>query len=102
MPVSSKMPVITDELVITKIYLIRAQKVMLDFDLAKLYATEAKRLKAAVRRNIERFPEDFMFQLTQGEYENLRTQIASSSWGGPRYMPYAFTESRHMRDFPAY
>ena len=72
---------------------------MLDFDLAKLYATEAKRLKEAVRRNIDRFPDDFMFQLTSDEYEILRSQIASSSlpagkagWGGIRYMPMAFTE----------
>ena len=92
MPVNTKMPIIPDELVMNKIYLIRGQKVMLDFDLAKLYATEAKRLKEAVRRNIDRFPDDFMFQLTRDEYEILRTQIASSSWGGTRYTPMAFTE----------
>lgn len=91
---SAKMFVIPDELVITKIYLIRGQKVMLDFDLARLYGTESKRLKEAVRRNTERFPEDFMFVLTEQEWAFLRTQIASlNSWGKhPKYMPYAFTE----------
>lgn len=94
MPVSNKMPVITDELVITKIYFIREQKVMLDFDLARLYGTESKRLKEAVRRNTERFPEDFMFVLTEQEWTFLRTQIASLNSRGkhPKYMPYAFTE----------
>lgn len=92
---SAKMLIIPDELVMNKIYLIRGQKVMLDFDLAKLYATEAKRLKEAVRRNIERFPSDFMFALTEKEWISLRTQIASlnSSRGQhPKYKPYAFTE----------
>jgi len=89
---TTKASIITDELIINNIYLIRGQKVMLDSDLAKLYLTEAKRLKEAVRRNIDRFPDDFMFQLTKDEYEILRTQIASSRWGGTRYMPMAFTE----------
>jgi hypothetical protein len=75
-----------------KIYFIRGERVMLDFDLATLYKIEAKRLKEAVRRNRKRFPEDFMFELTKHEYENLRTQSATSSWGGQRYTPYAFTE----------
>jgi hypothetical protein len=75
-----------------KIYEIRGQKVMLDFDLAELYGVETKRLKEAVRRNITRFPDDFMFDLEVKEWKNLRTQIASSSWGGIRYTPYAFTE----------
>ncbi|MBK6634462.1 MAG: ORF6N domain-containing protein [Chitinophagaceae bacterium] len=66
-----------EELVMNKIYLIRGQKVMLDYDLAKLYATEAKRLKEAVRRNKDRFPEDFMFILIEIEWTSLRTQIAS-------------------------
>jgi ORF6N domain len=65
---------------------------MLDFDLAELYQIETKRLKEAVRRNINRFPDDFMFELTLKEFENLRSQIASSSWGGVRYTPFAFTE----------
>ncbi|HRI25443.1 MAG TPA: ORF6N domain-containing protein [Ferruginibacter sp.] len=88
----TKIPVIPDELVITKIYLIREQKVMLDFDLSILYKVETKRLNEQVNRNIDRFPGDFMFRLTKREYENLRSQIATSRWGGTRYMPLAFTE----------
>lgn len=66
---------------------------MLDFDLAQLYGIETKRLKEAVRRNLDRFPNDFMFELNQEEFENLRSQFASSStWGGRRYLPYVFTE----------
>ena len=76
-----------------KIYEIRGQKVMLDFDLAGLYGSETKRLKEAVRRNLKRFPCDFMFELTKEEFESLRSQIASSNKrGGTRYMPFAFTE----------
>ena len=80
------------EIINNKIHLIRNQKVMLDFDLAFLYQIETKRLKEAVRRNIERFPKDFMFELTKEEFENLRSQIATSSYGGTRYMPFGFTE----------
>ena len=77
----------------SKIYEIRGQRVMLDFDLAALYQVETKRLKEAVRRNIERFEGDeFMFELTEKEYADLRSQFASSSWGGRRYLPYAFSE----------
>ena len=76
----------------TKIYTIRGVQVMLDSDLAKLYGVEVRVLNQAVKRNQERFPEDFMFQLTKEEYENLRSQIVTSSWGGRRYLPYAFTE----------
>lgn len=65
---------------------------MLDRYLAELYGTETKRLKEAVRRNIQRFPEDFMFVLKKEEWDNLRTKIASSSWGGSRYLPFVFTE----------
>ena len=79
------------ETIDNKIHVLRNQKVMFDFDLALLYEIETKRLKEAVRRNIERFPEDFMFELTKEEFENLRTQIATSSYGGTRYMPFAFT-----------
>lgn len=76
-----------------KIYEVRGQKVMLDFDLAELYGSETKRLKEAVRRNLKRFPGDFMFELTKEEFESLRSQIASSNKrGGTRYMPFAFTE----------
>ena len=76
-----------------KIYEIRGQKVMLDFDLAELYGSETKRLKEAVRRNLKRFPCDFMFELTKEEFTSLRSQIASSNKrGGMRYLPFAFTE----------
>ena len=76
-----------------KIYEIRGLRVMLDFDLAALYQVETKRLKEAVRRNIERFEGDeFMFELTEKEYADLRSQIATSSWGGRRYQPFSFTE----------
>ena len=75
------------------ILLIRGQKVMLDVDLAGLYGVETKVLVQAVKRNLERFPEDFMFQLSQEEFAILRSQIVTSSdWGGRRYRPYAFTE----------
>ncbi|RTY66293.1 ORF6N domain-containing protein [Flavobacterium sp. GSP27] len=83
---------IPDDIISSKIYLIRDQKVMLDKDLSELYAVENKQLKRQVRRNIERFPEDFMFELNQLEFDNLRSQIGTSSWGGTRYMPMAFTE----------
>ncbi|MFV8332222.1 ORF6N domain-containing protein [Flavobacterium sp. GSP14] len=83
---------IPDDIISSKIYLIRDQKVMLDKDLSELYAVENKQLKRQVRRNIERFPDDFMFELNQVEFDNLRSQIGTSSWGGTRYMPMAFTE----------
>lgn len=75
-----------------KIYEITSMRVMLDFDQAELYETETKRLKEAVRRNIDRFPPDFMFELDPKEWKILRTQFATSSWGGSRYQPFAFTE----------
>jgi len=74
------------------IYEIRGYKVMLDSDLARLYGVETKRLKEQVRRNIDRFPDDFMFVLNNEELNNLRSQIATSSWGGSRFKPMAFTE----------
>jgi len=80
------------EIINNKIFIIRNQKVMFDFDLASLYEIETKRLKEAVRRNIDRFPEDFMFELTKEEFDNLRSHFATSSYGGIRYMPFAFTE----------
>jgi len=64
----------------------------LDRDLAELYEVETKQVKRAVRRNMERFPDDFMFELTKKEFENLRRHFGASSWGGTRYMPLAFTE----------
>ena len=77
----------------TKIYEIRDQKVMLDFDLAELYEVETKVLNQTVKRNINRFPEDFMFQLTKIEWNSLRSQfVTSKGKGGTRYFPYAFTE----------
>ena len=79
-------------LIQNKIYEIRGQKVMLDFDLAQMYEVENKRLKEAVKRNLSRFPSDFMFTLTQQEFQSLRSQIATSNRGGTRYLPYAFTE----------
>jgi hypothetical protein len=80
------------ELIDRRIYLIRSQKVMLDSDLAELYQVETRALNQAVRRNLDRFPEDFMFQLSGKEYTNLKSQIVISSWGGARRAPYAFTE----------
>jgi len=90
-----------------RVYVIRGQQVMLDYDLAEIYGYEVKRLNEQVKRNINRFPEDFMFQLTKEEIseeclksqiatlngtENLKSQFATSSWGGKRKLPYAFTE----------
>ena len=75
-----------------RIFMIRGQKVILDRDLAELYEVETKQVKRAVRRNMERFPDDFMFELTKKEFENLRYHFDTSSWGGTRYMPLAFTE----------
>ena len=81
-----------EETIANKIYFIRNQKVMLDRDLAILYGIETKVLNQAVKRNMSRFPEDFMFQLTEIEFQNLKSQIVTSSWGGTRKLPYAFTE----------
>ncbi len=75
-----------------KIYQIRGMRVILDMDLAGLYQVETKALKQAVKRNMDRFPDDFMFELTADEFEDLRSQIVTSSWGGTRFMPMAFTE----------
>lgn len=74
------------------VYFIRGEKVIFDSDLANLYGVETKVLIQAMKRNIERFPSDFMFQLNNDEFENLRSQIVTSSWGGRRYPPYVFTE----------
>ena len=76
----------------SKIFEIRGQRVMLDRDLAELYQVTTGALNQAVKRNIKRFPPDFMFQLTHQEFANLKSQIVTSSWGGVRKMPYAFTE----------
>ena len=84
--------IIPEELILRKIYQIRGQKIMLDMDLAELYDVETKQLKRAVRRNIKRFPIDFMFELTKEELNNLRSQFGTSKWGGLRYPPMAFSE----------
>jgi hypothetical protein len=76
---------IPEKTIINKIYVIRGSKVMIDRDLAELYEVETKVLKRAVRRNILRFPEDFMFELSDEELLNLRCQFGTSSWGGVRY-----------------
>jgi hypothetical protein len=81
-----------DEFVLEKIYIIRDKKVMLDKDLAELYGVETKVLKQAVRRNIDRFPDDFLFELSNEEFTFLRSKFVTSSWGGVRYVPMAFTE----------
>lgn len=86
--------IVPDEVVMNKIYMVRGQKVMLDIDLAKLYGVETKVLKQAVRRNILRFPEDFMFEMSIEEFDLLRSQFVTSKEkrGGTRYMPFCFTE----------
>jgi len=83
---------VPDEIIMSKIYFIRDKKVMLDSDLAELYEVETKQLKRAVRHNRKRFPDDFMFELTETEFSNLRSQFGTSNWGGVRYAPMAFTE----------
>jgi len=86
---SSLLPV---EIIQSKIYLIRGQKVMLDRDLAELYGVLTRNLNKAVRRNLDRFPLDFGFTLTNGEFKNLMFQFGTSSWGGTRKSPMVFTE----------
>jgi len=85
--------IVPQEIIGTKIILIRGKKVMLDKDLAQLYGVTTSNLNKAVRRNIERFPEDFMFQLSKEEFENLKFHFGTSSWGGTRKLPHAFTEN---------
>ena len=89
---ANKNSVVPVERIENAIYLIRGEKVMLDADLAELYEVETKALLQAIKRNIARFPDDFMFQLSSEEFANLRSQIVTSSWGGRRYEPYAFTQ----------
>jgi hypothetical protein len=84
--------IINQNEIISRIYTIRGQKVMLDRDLAELYMVETRQLTRQVRRNIDRFPLDFAFILTKEEDENLKSQIGTSSWGGVRRLPFAFTE----------
>lgn len=83
---------VAEQKILNRIYFIRGQKVMLDEDLAQMYGVETKRLNEQLKRNLKRFPKDFMFRLTAKEYENLKSQNATSSWGGRRTLPNAFTE----------
>ena len=80
------------EEIISRIYIIRGRKVMVDNDLARIYGVTTARLNQQVRRNVDRFPVDFMFELTIREFENLRSNFGTSSWGGIRYPPMVFTE----------
>lgn len=86
------MNLMPSEIIESKILLIRGKKVILDKELADLYEVETKRLNEQVKRNINRFPLDFMFQLTEEEVKNLKSQFATSRWGGKRKLPLAFTE----------
>jgi hypothetical protein len=82
---------IPEEVIMSRIYLIRGKKVMLDMHLAGLYGIETRRLNEQVKRNPDRFPDDFMFQLDHEELANLISQNATSSWGGRRKLPYALS-----------
>jgi hypothetical protein len=90
-----KTTMLPDEVVMSKIYLVRGQKVMIDRDLSELYGVDTRQLKQAVRRNIARFPEDFMFEMTPQEFQHWKTQIvpSSSDKKGLRYRPFCFTEA---------
>ena len=83
---------ILEQKILNKIYVIRGEKVMLDRDLAQLYNVETRVLNQSIKRNLNRFPKDFMFQLSEKEFKNLISQNVISSWGGTRKFPYAFTE----------
>jgi len=87
-----ELQILPDETIINKIYIIREKKVMIDRDLAELYGVDTRVLNQAVKRNLKRFPDDFMFQLTDEEFRNLRSQIVTSNWGGSRFKPMVFTE----------
>ena len=87
-----ELQILPDETIINKIYIIREKKVMIDRDLAELYGVDTRVLNQAVKRNLKRFPDYFMFQLTDEEFRNLRSQIVTSSWGGSRFRPMVFTE----------
>ena len=83
---------LNEEYLMSKIYIIRGVQVMLDFDLAAIYGYTTKNFNRQIKNNIERFDEEFRFQLTETELENLRSKLSTSNWGGTRYHPYAFTE----------
>ena len=91
MPKKAK-AIIPVEAIVSKIIILRGERVMLDRDLAELYGVETAQLKRAVRRNRDRFPDDFMFELSKSELDDLRCQFGTSKWGGTRYTPFAFTE----------
>ena len=88
----AKQALVPIEIIQSKILLVRGEKVLLDQDLADLYGVQTGQLTRQVRRNLDRFPDDFMFQLTKGEFDILKSQSGTSSWGGRRYRPYVFTE----------
>lgn len=92
MPKNKDAALMPVEHIARSILILRQQRVLLDRDLAEIYGVTTGRLNEAVKRNAARFPEDFMFQLTEQETQNLRSQIAISSWGGRRYQPFVFTE----------
>ena len=89
---TAKQALIEYEIVVSKIAVVRGQRVMFAQDLAVLYGVETRVLMQAVQRNLDRFPEDFLFQLTNQEFTNLKSQFVTSSWGGIRKLPFAFTE----------
>jgi len=83
---------VAEQKILNKIYVVRGEKVMLDRDLAEMYGVETKIFNQSVKRNKERFPNDFMFMLSEKEWNNLKPQISTSGWGGSRYRPNVFTE----------
>ena len=89
---TSLVRLVEEEKIMNKIHVIRNHKVMLDFDLAEMYGVETKRLNEQLKRNLKRFPKDFMFTLSEKETQHLRSQNATSSWGGNRRKPNVFTE----------
>lgn len=89
----TKIQSVSRDIILNKIFIVNGYRILLDSDLAEMYQVETKVLNQAVKRNIERFPDDFMFQLGKEEWESLRSQIETSKPGGRRYMPYAFTEN---------
>ncbi len=88
------------ETILPSVFVVRGTKAMLDTDLATLYGVETKRLNEQVKRNIQRFPSDFMFRLSKEEFQILKSQNATSSWGGRRILPYVFTEGSQC--YPAF
>ena len=89
---SNEVAIIDEKSLENKIYFVRNQKVMLDFELAEIYGYSTTRFNEQVKNNLEKFDEDFMFQLTKDEFENLMSKKSISSWGGRRKLPYVFTE----------